>query len=204
MKAADGTLRGFNVLVGGGLGRTHNKQRRSCGSPAPERLWSLSRSWTSPERSWSPARLWRPRNRRHDAVKYTIADRGLVVSRRGPEPLDVQLRPPERCPGAVDDHLGWHEQGDGTLYVGIYMRTAVSPTSMASALGQDCGQDRRRAAPRSASPRRERDPRRHQTGRPRAVRRADGQTRDRRVESIPRRSGTRWPPRDTDVWAGRR
>jgi sulfite reductase (ferredoxin) len=62
-------------------------------------------------------------NRRHARLKYTIADRGLdwfreEVQRR----VAFTLQPPERLDWKpVDDHLGWHEQGDGRLYVGIFI-----------------------------------------------------------------------------------
>ena len=62
-------------------------------------------------------------NRRHARLKYTIADRGLdwfrdeVQSR-----VSFTLQPPEPLSWKpVDDHLGWHEQGDGRLYVGIFI-----------------------------------------------------------------------------------
>src|SRR6202022_3512959 len=38
--------------------------------------------------------------------------RGLAFGLQPPEPLAWK---------PVDDHLGWHEQGDGRLYVGIYI-----------------------------------------------------------------------------------
>jgi sulfite reductase (ferredoxin) len=62
-------------------------------------------------------------NRKHARLKYTIADRGLdwfrdEVQRR----LPFELRPPEKLRWQpVDDHLGWHEQGDGRLYLGIFI-----------------------------------------------------------------------------------
>src|SRR4029077_5410882 len=62
-------------------------------------------------------------NRKHARLKYTIADRGLEwfrgeVQRR----LPFELRPPEKLRWQpVDDHLGWHEQGDGKLYLGIFI-----------------------------------------------------------------------------------
>jgi sulfite reductase (ferredoxin) len=62
-------------------------------------------------------------NRRHARLKYTIADRGLdwfreEVQRR----VAFTLQPPERLAWKpVDDHLGWHEQGDGRLYLGVFI-----------------------------------------------------------------------------------
>jgi len=62
-------------------------------------------------------------NRRHARLKYTIADRGLDWFRNEVQSrVNFKLQPPERLSWKpVDDHLGWHQQGDGNLYVGIYI-----------------------------------------------------------------------------------
>jgi sulfite reductase (ferredoxin) len=124
MKSKDGTLRGFNVLVGGGLGRTHNKPEtfvavaKPLAFVEPDQIVDVAREVVAVQRDYGDRT-----NRRHARLKYTIADRGLdwfreeVQSRvkfklQSPEPLEWK---------PVDDHLGWHEQGDGSLYVGIYI-----------------------------------------------------------------------------------
>src|SRR5437879_4219195 len=124
MKRPDGSLRGFNVLVGGGLGRTHNKPETFVAVALPlafvqpGEIVDLAREVVAVQRDYGNRA-----NRRHARLKYTIADRGLdwfrdEVQRRVP----FKLQPPERLDWkAVDDHLGWHEQGDGRLYVGIYI-----------------------------------------------------------------------------------
>jgi sulfite reductase (ferredoxin) len=124
MKSADGNLRGFNVLVGGGLGRTHNKPETfvAVAQPLafvePEQVVEVAREVVAVQRDYGDRT-----NRRHARLKYTIADRGLdwfrdeVQSR-----LPFRLQPSEPLSWKpVDDHLGWHEQGDGSLYVGIYI-----------------------------------------------------------------------------------
>src|SRR5204862_6115735 len=60
-------------------------------------------------------------NRRHARLKYVIAERGEEWAR---ERLSEYLgKPLEPCRPtsdfAVPDHLGWHEQGDGKLYLGV-------------------------------------------------------------------------------------
>jgi len=124
MRTAEGTVRGFNVLVGGGLGRTHNKPETfvAVALPlcfvAPDQVVDVAREVVAVQRDYGDRA-----NRRHARLKYTIADRGLdwfrdEVQRRVP----FKLQPPERLDWKpVDDHLGWHEQGDGRLYVGIYI-----------------------------------------------------------------------------------
>ena len=124
MKTGDGKLRGFNVLVGGGLGRTHNKPETfvAVAQPLafvePGQIVDVAREVVAVQRDYGDRA-----NRRHARLKYTIADRGLdwfrgeVQSR-----LPFKLQPPESLDWKpVDDHLGWHEQGDGSLYVGIYI-----------------------------------------------------------------------------------
>jgi sulfite reductase (ferredoxin) len=124
MKNADGSLRGFNVLVGGGLGRTHNKPEtfvavaRPLAFVEPDQIVDVAREVVAVQRDYGDRS-----NRRHARLKYTIADRGLdwfrdEVQKR----LTFELQPPEPLAWKpVDDHLGWHEQGDGRLYVGIYI-----------------------------------------------------------------------------------
>ena len=124
MRSADGAVRGFNVLVGGGLGRTHNKPETfvAVAQPLcfvqPDQVVGVAREVVAVQRDFGDRA-----NRRHARLKYTIADHGLdwfrdEVQKR----VAFQLQPPEPLAWKpVDDHLGWHEQGDGRLYVGIYI-----------------------------------------------------------------------------------
>jgi sulfite reductase (ferredoxin) len=124
MKKADGSLRGFNVLVGGGLGRTHNKPEtfvavaRPLAFVEPDQIVDVAREVVAVQRDYGDRT-----NRRHARLKYTIADRGLEWFRDEVQKrLTFELQPPEPLAWKpVDDHLGWHEQGDGRLYVGVYI-----------------------------------------------------------------------------------
>ncbi len=124
MKRPDGSLRGFNVLVGGGLGRTHNKPETfvAVAQPLafvePGAIVDVAREVVAVQRDYGDRS-----NRRHARLKYTIADRGLEWFRAELQKrVAFQLQPPEPLAWKpVDDHLGWHEQGDGRLYVGIYI-----------------------------------------------------------------------------------
>ena len=124
MRGEGGTLRGFNVLVGGGLGRTHNKPQTfvAVAQPfafvAPEEIVGVAREVVAVQRDYGDRT-----NRKHARLKYTIADRGLdwflaAVERR----LGHALKPAEPLSWKpVDDHLGWHEQGDGRYYLGVFI-----------------------------------------------------------------------------------
>jgi sulfite reductase (ferredoxin) len=124
MKGADGGVRGFNVLVGGGLGRTHHKPETfvAIAQPLalvqPHEVVDVAREIVAVQRDYGDRT-----NRKHARLKYTIADRGLEWFRAEVQArLPFRLQPPEELRWQpVDDHLGWHEQGDGRLYVGVFI-----------------------------------------------------------------------------------
>src|SRR6516225_3375046 len=115
-------LAGYDFLLGGGHGMTHNNPKTypRLATPvafvAPEDLL---------EAAAAVVRLHRDHgdrgNRRHARLKYVIAENGEDWAReRLSEYLGKKLEPcREMPPFAVPDHLGWHEQGDGKLYLGI-------------------------------------------------------------------------------------
>ena len=124
MRGPEGLVRGFNILIGGGLGRTHNKPETfvavalPLGFVAPEQVVDAAREIVAVQRDYGDRS-----NRRHARLKYTIADRGLDWFRSEVEArLGFLLRPSEPLAWRpVDDHLGWHEQGDGKLYLGLFI-----------------------------------------------------------------------------------
>jgi sulfite reductase (ferredoxin) len=116
------TLAGYNFLLGGGHGMTHNK---------PETYPRLATpvAFVEPDDLLAAAaavvRLHRDHgdrgNRRHARLKYVIAERGEEWARELlSEDLGKPLMPCRAMPDFdVPDHLGWHEQGDGKLYLGV-------------------------------------------------------------------------------------
>jgi sulfite reductase (ferredoxin) len=125
MRAPDGSgVRGFNVLVGGGLGRTHNKPQTfvAIAEPlafvTPDQVVEVAREIVAVQRDYGDRT-----NRKHARLKYTIADRGLGWFRDEVQArLAFRLGAPEWLSWKpVDDHLGWHEQGDGRLYLGVFI-----------------------------------------------------------------------------------
>jgi sulfite reductase (ferredoxin) len=115
-------LTGYNFLLGGGHGMTHNmpKTYPRLATPVafiePEDLL---------EAAASVVRLHRDHgdrgNRRHARLKYVIAENGEDWAReRLSEYLGKKLQPCRQMPPfVVPDHLGWHEQADGKLYLGV-------------------------------------------------------------------------------------
>jgi sulfite reductase (ferredoxin) len=124
MRGSGGSLRGFNILVGGGLGRTHNKPETfvavalPLAHVEPDQVVDLAREVVAVQRDYGNRS-----NRRHARLKYTIADRGLDWFRAEVQSrLPFQLQRPEPLFWKpVDDHLGWHDQGGGDLYLGVYI-----------------------------------------------------------------------------------
>ena len=117
-----GKLAGYNFLLGGGHGMTHNKPETypRLATPVafiePGDLLAAAAAVVRLHRDWGDRG-----NRRHARLKYVIAERGEDWAR---ERLSGDLgKPLARCRPmpdfAVPDHLGWHQQGDGWLYLGL-------------------------------------------------------------------------------------
>ena len=122
---ADGTrLEGFNVLVGGGLGRTHGKE-----DTYPRLATPLGFATAAEVLDVATAVLLVQRDfgnrsdRRRARLKYLLDERGMdwfrteVESRIGrelPPPAPIAIT-------AVEDHLGWHDQGDGRWFLGVHI-----------------------------------------------------------------------------------
>jgi len=115
-------LTGYNFLLGGGHGMTHNNPKTypRLATPVafiePEDLLEAAAAVVRLHRDHGDRS-----NRRHARLKYVIAENGEDWAReRLSEYLGKKLEPcREMPPFAVPDHLGWHEQGDGKLYLGI-------------------------------------------------------------------------------------
>jgi sulfite reductase (ferredoxin) len=118
----DGRLAGYNFLIGGGHGMTHNKPETypRLATPVafvePHDLLDAAAAVVRLHRDWGDRG-----NRRHARLKYVIAERGEEWAReRLSEDLGKPLEPCRKTPDfTVPDHLGWHEQGDGKLYLGV-------------------------------------------------------------------------------------
>jgi sulfite reductase (ferredoxin) len=115
-------LLGYDFLLGGGHGMTHNMPKTYPRLATPV-------AFVEPDDLLDAAaavvRLHRDHgdrgNRRHARLKYVIAEHGEDWAReRLGEYLGKALEPCRELPPlSVPDHLGWHQQGDGRLYLGI-------------------------------------------------------------------------------------
>jgi sulfite reductase (ferredoxin) len=118
----DSCLAGYNFLLGGGHGMTHNNPQTypRLATPvafiAPDDLLDAAAAVVKLHRDYGDRG-----NRRHARLKYVIAERGEDWARaRLSEYLGKALEPCRATPPfLVPDHLGWHEQGDGRFYLGL-------------------------------------------------------------------------------------
>ncbi len=114
---------GFNVVVGGGLGRSYANPEtfarlgEALGFVTYDEVPEVIATIISAYRD-----LGNRSERRRARLKYVVADLGLDVFRAEIEGrLGWTLRAPEALPTAFDarDHLGWRANADGTHQVGI-------------------------------------------------------------------------------------
>ncbi len=117
-----GKLIGYNVLVGGGLGTTPSAQKTFPFLAVP--LCFIARDEVR-KIGEAVLKVFRDFGNRSDRkrarLKYIIHDWGLPAFRaKIEEYLGHPLNDPRPIEVSdVDDHLGWHVQGDGKLFLGI-------------------------------------------------------------------------------------
>ena len=117
-----GTLVGYNVLAGGGLGTTPSADKTFPFLGQPVCFVPRDEVLTIGEAILKVYRDFGNRSDRKRArLKYIIHDWGMPAFRaKVEEYLGRTLADPKPVTVAdVDDHLGWHEQGDGKLWLGI-------------------------------------------------------------------------------------
>jgi sulfite reductase (ferredoxin) len=118
----NGRPRGCNVYVGGGMGRTHNKEETFArtadplGYVAADDVLDFVQAILALQRDHGDRQ-----QRRHARMKYLIHDRGIdwfkqELTRYFPQPIRPLRDEPKR---KLHDYLGWHRQGDGLWFVGL-------------------------------------------------------------------------------------
>jgi sulfite reductase (ferredoxin) len=117
-----GELEGFNVLAGGGLGRTHNKEDTfvrmadAIGYVEKDDVYDLVKAIVATQRDYGDRS-----DRRHARMKYLLHDWGVEKFRETVEGyFGKKVAPYKPLPlFKYHDYLGWNEQGDGKLFLGI-------------------------------------------------------------------------------------
>lgn len=129
-------LIGFNILVGGGLGHTHNKPETypRLGSElcfvTPDKLLTTLEGIVTIQRDFGGRA-----DRKHARMKYLIDDKGLDWFKNELEKrIGFKL---EKFTTNIDytpfDHLGWHKQVNDTWYLGLFIEN-----------GRICDRDKRK------------------------------------------------------------
>ncbi|MDB9525640.1 sulfite reductase, ferredoxin dependent [Oscillatoria sp. CS-180] len=122
MTDESGELQGFNVLAGGGMGRTHNKEEtfaRVADEIAyvdKDDVFDVVKAIVATQRDYGDRY-----NRRHARMKYLLHDWGVEKFRQQLEHyFGKPLQPFKSLPEwKFEDYLGWYEQGDGKWFVGV-------------------------------------------------------------------------------------
>ena len=123
---ANGELAGYNLAVGGGLGRSHGntmtypRMADVIGFVTPEQLVEVSRGVLTVHRDFGDRT-----DRKHARLKYILEEKGAAWFRAELESrLGYKLaeaRPFEFT--SQSDSFGWHQQADGNLYLGLFVLT---------------------------------------------------------------------------------
>ncbi|HEX3273658.1 MAG TPA: NADPH-dependent assimilatory sulfite reductase hemoprotein subunit [Gemmatimonadales bacterium] len=122
----DGRIIGFNLLVGGGLGLTHNKADTAARLAEPL-------GFVPPQHGVEAVRIvaaifrdyGNRSDRRHARLKYLLADWGTPRFRREfQRRASFTLAPPVALPALpFHDHLGAHRQSDGRWFYGVFVQS---------------------------------------------------------------------------------
>jgi sulfite reductase (ferredoxin) len=121
----NGRVRGYTVVAGGGFGMTHGKQETHPALALPlgyvtrDRVIETAIAVVTAQRDFGDRT-----DRKHARLKYLIGDKGIEWFRREVQSrLSFPLLPPREAKwDTVGDMLGWHEQGDGKLFCGIWIQ----------------------------------------------------------------------------------
>eukprot|EP00216_Chloropicon_sp_CCMP2111_P001105 CAMPEP_0198237388 /NCGR_PEP_ID=MMETSP1446-20131203/3244_1 /TAXON_ID=1461542 ORGANISM="Unidentified sp, Strain CCMP2111" /NCGR_SAMPLE_ID=MMETSP1446 /ASSEMBLY_ACC=CAM_ASM_001112 /LENGTH=657 /DNA_ID=CAMNT_0043919537 /DNA_START=213 /DNA_END=2187 /DNA_ORIENTATION=+ len=120
-----GELQGYNILTGGGMGRTHRNQStfpmiaEPLGFVGKDDIFHVLKAIVATQRDYG-----RRDDRKQSRLKYLIHSWGMdkfrkVVEQYFGKPLE-DFRPLPKW--EHKNYLGWGDQGDGKLFYGIYVQ----------------------------------------------------------------------------------
>lgn len=121
---SNGDTLGYNIIVGGGLGRTHKKestfarQGDHLGYVPADKLWDVCKAIVAAQRDHGNREV-----RANARMKYLVHKLGIDAFRKLVESYYGQEIEPfrEMVPWKYEDWLGWHEQGDGNMFLGLFI-----------------------------------------------------------------------------------
>ncbi|NQV87212.1 MAG: NADPH-dependent assimilatory sulfite reductase hemoprotein subunit [Woeseiaceae bacterium] len=120
----DGSIAGFNVTVGGGMGMTHGETDTYprlgdvLGLIRPENVLAVAEAIVTTQRDFGDRS-----NRKHARLKYTIDDRGIDWFRREVEGRSgVEFATPEKYAFVANgDVYGWQRDDVGAWHYGLFV-----------------------------------------------------------------------------------
>lgn len=136
---ADDQLVGYNVCVGGGMGRNHGngatypRLADVVGFVTPDQVVAVAKAVLTIHRDFGDRA-----DRKHARLKYVIAERGLEWTRNEiNQRAALTLAPakPYRFT-TTTDLLGWHRAVDGTWFLGLFVSLGRVKDAQKTALRQ--------------------------------------------------------------------
>jgi sulfite reductase (ferredoxin) len=120
-----GEVKGYTVVVGGGFGMTHGKQdtypvlAKPLGYVARDQVIQTAVAVVTVQRDYGNRT-----DRKRARLKYLIDEKGIEWFREEVQArLPFALQAPKEIRwDTVGDILGWHQQGDGKLFCGLWIQ----------------------------------------------------------------------------------
>ena len=120
-----GEVKGYTVVVGGGFGMTHGKQdtypvlAKPLGYVGRDQVIQTAVTIVTVQRDFGNRT-----DRKRARLKYLIDEKGIEWFRQEVQArLPFALQPPKEVRwDTVSDILGWHQQGDGKLFCGLWIQ----------------------------------------------------------------------------------
>ncbi|PZA07688.1 NADPH-dependent assimilatory sulfite reductase hemoprotein subunit [Meiothermus sp. Pnk-1] len=133
----EGGLEGFTLLVGGGLGQSHGAKEthpvlaKPLATVRPEQLFEVVEAIVKVQRDHG-----RRDDRKYSRMKYLVEAWGLERFRAEVERYVGYALPEARALEWLsgDDHLGWHPQGDGKLFFGLFVENGRVKENLRAAI----------------------------------------------------------------------
>ena len=124
--AADGSLAGYNLTVGGGLGRAHGNTMTyprladTIGFLTPDQIIDVAKGVLTVHRDFGDRT-----DRKHARLKYVLEEKGAAWFREELEQrLGYKLADAKPVEFATQrDPFGWHQQADGRFFLGLFVLT---------------------------------------------------------------------------------
>jgi sulfite reductase (NADPH) hemoprotein beta-component len=121
---AQGELEGYNVTVGGGLGRSHGnnmtypRMADVAGFITPDKLTDVARGTLTIHRDFGDRT-----DRKHARLKYVLEERGVEWYRNELEKrVGFKLEPARSFEfTSQNDTFGWNQQADGRWFLGLFV-----------------------------------------------------------------------------------